>query len=110
MRETRVQSLDREDPLEKGMATHSSILAWIIQRTEQPGGYSPWGPKESDRTDKQAVGEERETEQETMRRGPKRNRKGGAKERETGKIESQRTVSAKIRECDNVTVTDKETE
>ena len=32
-----VQSLGREDPLEKGMATHSSILAWEIQWTEEPG-------------------------------------------------------------------------
>ena len=35
---TRVQSLGQEDPLEKGMATHSSILAWEIPRTEEPGG------------------------------------------------------------------------
>ena len=38
MRETRVQSLGLEDPLEKGMATHSSILAWEIPWTEEPGG------------------------------------------------------------------------
>ena len=38
MRETWVQSLDQEDPLEKGMATHSSILAWRIPWTEEPGG------------------------------------------------------------------------
>ena len=36
--ETQVQSLDREDPLEKAMATHSSILAWRIPCTEEPGG------------------------------------------------------------------------
>ena len=36
--ETRVQSLDQEDPLEKEMATHSSILAWRIPWTEEPGG------------------------------------------------------------------------
>ena len=42
----RFQSLDQEDPLEKGMATHSSILAWEIPWTEEPGGlYSPWGRK-----------------------------------------------------------------
>ena len=41
MQETRVRSLEWEDPLEKGMATHSSILAWRI----------PWGLKESDATD-----------------------------------------------------------
>ena len=35
--ETRVRSLGREDPLEEGMATHSSILAWEIPRTEEPG-------------------------------------------------------------------------
>ena len=43
-----VQSMGWEDPLEKGMATHSSILAWRILWTEGPGGYSPWGCKESD--------------------------------------------------------------
>ena len=36
--ETRFQSLGRENPLEKGMATHSSILAWRIPWTEEPGG------------------------------------------------------------------------
>ena len=38
MQETWVQSLDWEDPLDKGMATHSSILAWGIPWTEEPGG------------------------------------------------------------------------
>ena len=38
MQETWVQSLDMEDPLEKGMTTHSSILAWRIPWTEEPGG------------------------------------------------------------------------
>ena len=38
MWETQVQSLGREDPLETGMATHSSILAWRIPWTEEPGG------------------------------------------------------------------------
>ena len=33
------------------MATHSSIFAWIIPWTEEPGGYSPWGHKESDLTE-----------------------------------------------------------
>ena len=37
MQETRVQTLGGEDPLEKGMATHSSILAWEIPWTEEPG-------------------------------------------------------------------------
>ena len=38
MQETRVQSLGREDPLEKGMAAHSGVLAWRIPWTEEPGG------------------------------------------------------------------------
>ena len=42
-----VQSLGWEDPLEKGMAIHSSILDWRIPWTEDPGGL-PWGLKESD--------------------------------------------------------------
>ena len=40
MRETWVQSLGREDPLQEGMATDSSILAWRIPMTEKPGGLS----------------------------------------------------------------------
>ena len=43
MQETEVQSLSWEDPLEKTMATHSSILAWIIPRTEEPGGLHSMG-------------------------------------------------------------------
>ena len=44
-----VQSLGQEDPLEKEMATHFSILAWEILWTEEPSGlYKPWGRKESD--------------------------------------------------------------
>ena len=50
MWESWVWSLGWGDPLEKGMATHSSILAWRISWTEEPGGYSPWGLKESDTT------------------------------------------------------------
>ena len=41
--ETQVQSLDLEDPLEKGMATHSSILAWRILWTEEPGRLQSMG-------------------------------------------------------------------
>ena len=49
MQETWVQSLDWEDPLEKAMATHSSILACKIPWTEELGGHcSTWGHKESD--------------------------------------------------------------
>ena len=51
MREIWVQLLGREDLLEKEMATHSSILAWKIPRTEEPGRYSPWSLKESDMTE-----------------------------------------------------------
>ena len=66
MRETGVQFLGREDPLEKEMATYSSILAWKIPWTEEPGGespgeshgrrsligYSPRGPEELDTTER----------------------------------------------------------
>ena len=43
MQKTRVQSLGWEDPLEKGMATHSSILAWRVSWTEEPGGLQSMG-------------------------------------------------------------------
>ena len=43
MRETRIQSLGQEDSLEKEMATHSSILAWRIAWTEEPGGLQSMG-------------------------------------------------------------------
>ena len=43
MQEVRVQSLGWEDPLEKGMATHSSILAWRIPWTEEPGRLQSMG-------------------------------------------------------------------
>ena len=43
IQETRVHSLGREDPLEKGMATHSSILAWEIPWTEESGGLQSMG-------------------------------------------------------------------
>ena len=43
MQETRVRSLGQEDPLEKGMSTHSSILAWRIPWTEEPGGLQSMG-------------------------------------------------------------------
>ena len=46
--EMRVPSLGGEDHLEKGMATHSSILAWRIPWTEGLMGYSPWGHTEWD--------------------------------------------------------------
>ena len=43
MQETRVRSLGQEDPLEKGMATHCSILAQRIQWTQEPGGLQSMG-------------------------------------------------------------------
>ena len=52
MQKTSVLSLSQEDPLEKKMITHSSILAWEIPWTEGPcAGYSPQGRKESDFTE-----------------------------------------------------------
>ena len=49
--ETWVQYLGMEDPLEKEMTTHSSILAWRTPWTEKPGGLQKWGHKESDMTE-----------------------------------------------------------
>ena len=46
-----VRSLGWEDPLEEGMATQSSILAWRISKTEEPGGLQSMGHKESDTTE-----------------------------------------------------------
>ena len=43
IQESQVQSLGQEDPLEKSMATHSSILAWRIPWTEEPGGLQSMG-------------------------------------------------------------------
>ena len=48
MWETQVRSLGWEDPLEKEMVTHSSILAWRIPWTEEPGGLQSMGSQESD--------------------------------------------------------------
>ena len=48
--ETWVPPLDQENPLEEGMATHSSILAWEIPQRNL-AGYTPWGHKESDITE-----------------------------------------------------------
>ena len=50
MQETRIWSLGQEDPLEKEVATHSSILAWRIPWTEEPGGTQSLGKKESNMT------------------------------------------------------------
>ena len=51
VQETRIQSLGWEDPLEKGMATGSSILAWRIPWTEETGGLQSMGSQESDTTE-----------------------------------------------------------
>ena len=51
MPETKVQSLSWGDPLEKGMATHSNILAWRISWTEEPGVLQSTGRKELDTTE-----------------------------------------------------------
>ena len=52
MRETRVPSLGREDPLEKEMAIHSSTIAWKIPWTEEPGRLQCMGRKDSDMTER----------------------------------------------------------
>ena len=50
VQETQVRSLGEEDPLEKGMATHSSIVTWKILGTEEPGRLQSMGLQESDTT------------------------------------------------------------
>ena len=50
MQKTQVRSLGVEDPLEEGMTTYTSILAWRIHEQGSLVGYSPWGGKESDIT------------------------------------------------------------
>ena len=52
MQDFQVRSLGLGESLEKEMATHSSILAWRVPRTVEPRGYSPWGRKESDMTER----------------------------------------------------------
>ena len=51
IQETGVRSLGQEDPLEKGMTTHSSILAWRIPWTEEPGGLQSRGTQELNTTE-----------------------------------------------------------
>ena len=63
MWETSVQSLDWEDPLEKEMATYSSILAWRIPQTEEPGGLQSMGS--------QRVGHDRATSLSQLHSGSK---------------------------------------
>ena len=52
MQKTWVRSLGQEDPQEEGLATHSSIIAWRIPWTEEPGGLQSKGRKESDITER----------------------------------------------------------
>ena len=52
MQETQVRSLGWDDTLEKGMAIHSSILAWRVSRMEESGSYSLWDRKELDTTER----------------------------------------------------------
>ena len=52
MKVTQILSLGREDPLEEEMATHSTILAWEIPWTEEPGGLQSMGSQESDMTER----------------------------------------------------------
>ena len=51
MQETWGQFLSWEESLEEEMATHSSVLAWEIPWTEEPGGHGPWDHKELDMTE-----------------------------------------------------------
>ena len=55
MQKTGVHPLAWEDPPEKGMATHSSILAWRIPWTGGLAGYRPWGHRETDTTEQPAL-------------------------------------------------------
>ena len=63
MRETWVQSLDWEDPLERAKATHSSILTWRIP-------YSPWGHKELDMTERLSLAHKKNTSSREFPGGP----------------------------------------
>ena len=51
MQKTWVQSLDQEDPLEQRVVTHSSVLAWRIPQTQEPGGLQSMGREDSDYTE-----------------------------------------------------------
>ena len=57
MQEMQEMLKSQEDPLEKEMATHSSILAWEIPRVEYPGGWHPWGCIYFSRREKKKAGE-----------------------------------------------------
>ena len=57
MQKTKVQSLGQEDPLEKTMSTHSSILPREFRGQRSLAGYSPWGHRESDTTEQLTLSE-----------------------------------------------------
>ena len=92
MQETQVQSLSPEDPLEKDMATHSSILAWRTPWTEEPGGLQPMGSQrvghDSDNTQRyrkqhsqhegRAVAQTRHSQQQDCTRSRPRSLTAGA--------------------------------
>ena len=59
MQETHIQSLSLEDPLEKGMVTHSIILAWRIPWTEKPGGLHSMGSQELDMAEQLSTAQHR---------------------------------------------------
>ena len=66
MQETWVQSLGWDDPLENGMATHSSILAWRIHGQRSLVGYSTWGCKELDMTEQLSTAQHMKSKEEKM--------------------------------------------
>ena len=66
MQDTWVQSLDQEDPLEKGMATHSSILAWSIPWTEEPGGLQSMGSQRVGQTQRLTLSLSHPTKQRVL--------------------------------------------
>ena len=70
--ETWVQSLGWEDPLEKGLSAHFSILAWKISWTEEPGGRSSWGRRELDTTEWLSL----MLQKDKRKHGPKSNKTG----------------------------------
>ena len=76
MRETRLQSRGREDPPEKGMATHASILAWEISWKKEPNGLQFMGSQESDTTmtkqQQQSTGSRKPLQQITIVSGGKK--------------------------------------
>ena len=94
-RETRVRSVGWEDPLEKEMATHSSILAWTIPWTEEPGGLQSTGLQRAGLHFHfhflQGLGLARKERREGWERG----REGGRKQRECKEKRGYKTIYEK---------------